>query len=96
MPYNSLISATDMAGLIPIEYTDEILQGTVEASAVLRLGRRLRDMPTSTRVMPVLSALPSHRPLPGPPGWNPGPATYSRHAQSASPPRCDGGRNLEP
>ena len=59
MPYNSLISAADMAGLIPVEYTDEILQGAVEASAVLRLGRRLRDMPTSTRVMPVLSSLPT-------------------------------------
>lgn len=59
MPYNSVISATDMAGLIPIEYTDEILQKTTEASSVLRLGRRLRDMPTSTRVMPVVSALPT-------------------------------------
>lgn len=59
MPYNNVISAADMAGLIPIEYTDEILAKTVEASAVLRLARRLRDMPTSTRVMPVVSALPT-------------------------------------
>jgi HK97 family phage major capsid protein len=59
MPYNSLISAADLSTVIPIEYTDEILTKTTEASAVLRLGRRLRDMPTSTRVMPVVSALPT-------------------------------------
>jgi HK97 family phage major capsid protein len=59
MPYNSVTTAADMSGLIPLEYTDEILQKTTEMSAVLRLGRRLRDMPTSTRTMPVVSALPT-------------------------------------
>jgi HK97 family phage major capsid protein len=59
MPYNSLISRTDMAGLIPVEYTDELLARTAEQSAVLRLARRLRDMPTSTRTMPVISSLPT-------------------------------------
>ncbi len=57
--YDPYISSADMAGLIPVEYTNELLQNITEASAVLRLGRRLRDMPTSTRVMPVLSVLPT-------------------------------------
>jgi len=59
MPYNSVITSSNMAGLIPREYTDEILSKTVEQSAVMRLARRLRDMPTSTRTMPVVSALPT-------------------------------------
>jgi len=59
MPYNSVITSSNMAGLIPPEYTDEILSKTVEQSAVMRLARRLRDMPTSTRTMPVVSALPT-------------------------------------
>lgn len=59
MPYNNSISSTDMAGLIPTETSDEILQRTTEQSAVLRLGRRLRDMPTSTKTMPVVSSLPT-------------------------------------
>jgi HK97 family phage major capsid protein len=58
MPYNDKISSGDLAGLIPPEYTNEILQHATEQSAVLRLARRLRDMPTSTRTMPVVSALP--------------------------------------
>lgn len=59
MPYNSQITSSNMAGLIPPDYTDEILAKTVEQSAVLRLARRLRDMPSSTRTMPVVSALPT-------------------------------------
>ena len=58
MAYNSLISRTDMGGMIPVEYAREIIQGTTEQSAVMRLGRRLRDMTTQQRTMPVLSALP--------------------------------------
>jgi len=57
--YDPYISTADVAGLIPIEYTNDLLQKVTEASAVLRLGRRLRDMPTSTRVMPVVSVLPT-------------------------------------
>ncbi len=58
MPYNNLISRTDAAGNIPVEYTDELLQRTTEQSAALRLARRLSDMPTGTRTMPVVSLLP--------------------------------------
>jgi hypothetical protein len=48
MPYNSLISRTDMGGMIPVEYSREIIGKVPEQSAVLRLGRRLRDMPVQT------------------------------------------------
>lgn len=58
MPYNSLVNRTDMGGMIPVEYAREIIGRAAEESVVMRLGRRLRDMPMSTRVMPVLSALP--------------------------------------
>lgn len=59
MPYNSQISVANAAGLIPVEYAGEILSKTVENSAVLRLARRLRDMPTNTNIEPVLSSLPT-------------------------------------
>jgi len=59
MPYNSLISRADLAGLVPPEYSNEILAQTTEASAVLRLARRLRDIPASVKTMPVVSALPT-------------------------------------
>lgn len=59
MPYGSVITGANMAGLLPPEYTDEILNKTVEQSAVLRLARRLRNMPAATRIMPVVSALPT-------------------------------------
>jgi HK97 family phage major capsid protein len=59
MPYDSLISRTNAAALIPEEVSREIIQGTAEASAVMRLGRRLPDMASAQRRMPVLSALPT-------------------------------------
>jgi len=57
MPYNDVIGATQMGGMIPVEYSREIFNTTAEESAVMQLARRLPDMPTSTRVMPVQSAL---------------------------------------
>lgn len=59
MAYNSLTSRTDLAGLIPTEYSNEMIGRATEQSAVLRLARRLRDIPALTKTMPVLSALPS-------------------------------------
>jgi len=59
MPYNSLISRTDAAALIPEDVSREIVQGVAEASAVMRLARRLPDMPRNQRRIPVLSALPT-------------------------------------
>jgi len=58
MPYNSLIGRGDMGGLIPVERSREIIQGAIGKSVVLSLGRRLRDMPSATRTLPVMSALP--------------------------------------
>ncbi len=59
MPYNSLISRTDAAALIPEDVSREIVQGVTETSAVMRLARRLPDMPRAQRRMPVLSAMPT-------------------------------------
>jgi len=57
MAYTDVIGASQMGGMIPVEYAREIFNTTAEESAVMRLARRLPDMPTSTRVMPVQSAL---------------------------------------
>ena len=59
MPYNSLISRTDAAALIPEGVSREILQALPQASAVMGLARRLPDMPRAQRRLPVLSALPT-------------------------------------
>ena len=55
--YNSLISRTDAAALIPEEVSREIIQAVPEASAVMRLARRLPNMSRKQRRMPVLSGL---------------------------------------
>lgn len=57
MPYNSLISRSDKAALIPEEYSREVLTQLEEQSAAMRLGRRLSNMARAQRRMPVLSAL---------------------------------------
>lgn len=57
MPYNSIISRTDAAALIPEEVTYELLEGVEEQSAVMRLGRRLQNMSRGQLRMPVVSAL---------------------------------------
>lgn len=56
--YDATISSADLAGNIPVEYVPEIMKGTTENSNAMRLSTRLPDMPTSTRVMPVLDSLP--------------------------------------
>lgn len=57
MPYNSIISRTDAAALIPEEVSSELLENVTEQSAVMRLGRRLADMSRAQKRMPVMSAL---------------------------------------
>lgn len=57
MAYNDIIGSSQMGGMIPVEYAREIFNTTVEESSVMRMARRLPDMPTSTRVIPVQSAL---------------------------------------
>jgi HK97 family phage major capsid protein len=59
MPYNSIISRTDAAALIPEVVSREILQSVPEQSACMRMGRRLANMPRAQTRMPVLSALPT-------------------------------------
>jgi HK97 family phage major capsid protein len=57
MPYNSLIDRSDAGGLIPTEYSNEIVTATVQESAALRLCRRVA-MATGQQRVPVLSTLP--------------------------------------
>lgn len=52
------ITGTDASPLIPEEEAQEIMQGAVEASAVLSYGKRLANMGSSTYKLPVLSQLP--------------------------------------
>ena len=58
MGFNDSITNANVSGLFPADMTDELLGGVAEQSAVLRLARRLRNMPTATRTMPVVSSLP--------------------------------------
>jgi len=57
MPYNSLISRTDAAALIPEDVSREIITNVPQQSAVLSLAKKLPDMPRAQRRMPVISAL---------------------------------------
>ena len=57
MPYNNVISRTDAAALIPLEVSNEIIKAVPEASAVMRLARRLPNLSSNQRRMPVMSAL---------------------------------------
>lgn len=57
MPYNSIISRTDAAALIPQDVSAEILAHVPERSVVMQLGRRLPNLSTSQRRLPVMSAL---------------------------------------
>lgn len=57
MPYDSVISRQDAAGLIPEEVAREIFQHLPEASVVMQLGRRLPNMSRGQQRLPVLSTL---------------------------------------
>ena len=57
MPYNSLISRTDAAALIPQEVANEIIAHVPQQSAVMSLARRLPNMSRAQKRMPVMSAL---------------------------------------
>ena len=60
MSVNS-ISRTDLSGLIPEPVTREIIQGTVESSAVLKMGRRLPNMTSKTVAMTPLRRAASRK-----------------------------------
>lgn len=57
MPYNSIISRTDAAALIPQEVSNEIIKAVPQQSAVMQLARRLPNMSAAQKRMPVMSAL---------------------------------------
>lgn len=57
MPYNSLITRTDAAALIPEEASAEILKNLAATNPVLQLARRLPNMSRAQRRIPVASAL---------------------------------------
>ena len=60
MPHDtSIISRANLAGLIPEPVAREIMQGAVEESAVLRVGRRLPNMTANTQSINVLDMLPT-------------------------------------
>ena len=58
MPYNSLVSRTDTAALVPEEVSSAMLTSLSEQSAVLELGQKIPMARNQTR-FPVLSALPT-------------------------------------
>lgn len=57
MGFNSIINRTDAASLIPEDASTSILKSVPEASAVMRLARRLTNMTSAQRRLPVMSAL---------------------------------------
>lgn len=57
--YDSLISRSDAAALIPEDVSREIIQGVVGESLVLKLFRKLPNMPTNKTRMPVLASMPT-------------------------------------
>jgi len=54
-----MITRTNAAALMREDVANEILQGVVQQSAVMQLARRLPNMSTKQRRLPVLSALPT-------------------------------------
>lgn len=58
MPYNSLVSRSDTAALVPEEVSQAMLTSLSAQSAVLELGQRIPVARNQTR-FPVLSALPT-------------------------------------
>jgi len=55
--YNSQITRSDAAALIPEEVSREIIQSVPEQSAVMRMARRLPNMTRAQLRLPVLSGL---------------------------------------
>lgn len=57
MAFNSLISRTDAAALIPEDVSADILKNVPAQSAVMGLARRLQNLSAAQRRIPVMSAL---------------------------------------
>jgi len=56
MPYNSVISRTDAAALIPEEVSAEIISNMPTMNPIMQLARRLPNMSRAQRRMPVLGS----------------------------------------
>lgn len=69
MAYDSLITRANTTALIPEDAAREIVQSVPQQSAVLRLARRLRNMPRAQTRIPVLSSLPTAYFVDGDTGW---------------------------
>lgn len=57
MPFNNIISRADAGALIPQEVSNEILKTVADMNPVLSLARKLPNMASNQKRMPVLSAL---------------------------------------
>jgi HK97 family phage major capsid protein len=57
MPFNNIIDRTGAEALIPTEVSKEIIQGVPQNSAIMRLARKLPNMGTKQRRLPILSSL---------------------------------------
>ena len=57
MPFNSLVSRADAASLIPEDAAAEIIKSVPETSIVMQLARRLGNMSTNQRRLPIMQAL---------------------------------------
>lgn len=67
--FDSVITRSNVSALIPEDAAREIVQSVPQQSAVLRLARRLRNMPRAQTRIPVLSSLPTAYFVDGDTGW---------------------------
>ena len=58
MANNNIITRNDAAALIPVENTTEIISGVRQQSSALSLMRKLPNMTSKQRKLPILSAMP--------------------------------------
>lgn len=56
--FNDIIDRTGAESLIPVQYSNQIIQDAIEESAVLRMATRLPNMTSKMLSMPVLNSLP--------------------------------------
>jgi HK97 family phage major capsid protein len=59
MAYNNIIQRADVAALIPEDVSFELINNLADTSAVMQMARRLPNLSTAQRRMPVMSALAS-------------------------------------
>jgi HK97 family phage major capsid protein len=55
--YDDTIARTDVQSLIPEDVSKEIIQGMAQSSVVMRVARKMPNMPSNQRRIPVLNAL---------------------------------------